>query len=743
MMYNKINVPEDYPNKPPAVSCLTPVFHPNIDAVRHLDNVCLNITDCWNRSFGLKSFLQALLFLFYEPNFEDPIDSFTSALPEGASFEHCVHLSLMGGTINSVTYEINQSWCKWAEENGFSPAPPIKPEQTEDAATILPSTVERQISTTSAYFQRVVSGQFDSSPLPSLSQSEVESNSLSVNDFYPLACLRQITVEQLNLANDLDQVPWMKFSRYYFGEETTDHYNYVLADYIDSSFFYLTPPLMGKSLQRSDVQRWRLSSDFYAWGLLSDVLGERPVVSRILDFEASQLALDPDTLADCDRSIQDSASVNSQALDRPISQNPPDSTMSTDQGSRANSMIIDNRPDYLRSSLPNDTDHALLDDALSGVRNTGQDEQGSLSFNGEGSVANMVSEVTGLGTGANQISTDLRGNQLTDKATVPSDHICPKTNGDHSFDTNDVSRDVSVEAIDAQDFSPADLLVDFAEVTDDDVNHRNSGDCWEPFVESEFRPESNELISRLFIFTYPFFVHLQPLSWLLYQSRWPPFLAPGRLTMLTREEKFFRFHRICRASSIQLRLDLNQYAASSSFSPISLILADPLALSPFSPILNRVITVKNPSVSQFQEPILVTYLSIEWLSLTGALFDRAPPVTELGTRRAPGSALLACLCWLSNWVAYFSRLELYGLSLGYSRPRLTWLIKSVGDVCILPATLGCGQTPLLDAWPLFLLRQTFRWSSALLVYLATSLSSGDPTFQSCRLRFPFSDLDEI
>ncbi|KAF6772766.1 hypothetical protein AHF37_08372 [Paragonimus kellicotti] len=34
---------------------------------RHLDNVCLNITDCWNRSFGLKSFLQALLFLFYEP----------------------------------------------------------------------------------------------------------------------------------------------------------------------------------------------------------------------------------------------------------------------------------------------------------------------------------------------------------------------------------------------------------------------------------------------------------------------------------------------------------------------------------------------------------------------------------------------------------------------------------------------------------------------------------------------------
>ncbi|KAF5395406.1 Ubiquitin--protein ligase [Paragonimus heterotremus] len=131
-----INVPDAYPNKPPAVSCLTPVFHPNIDAVRHLDNVCLNITDCWNRSFGLKSFLQALLFLFYEPNFEDPIDSFTSVLPEGTSFEHCVHLSLMGGTINSVTYEINQSWCKWAEENGFSLASPTKPEQVRSESII-------------------------------------------------------------------------------------------------------------------------------------------------------------------------------------------------------------------------------------------------------------------------------------------------------------------------------------------------------------------------------------------------------------------------------------------------------------------------------------------------------------------------------------------------------------------------------------------------------------------------------
>ncbi|KAF5394071.1 hypothetical protein PHET_12288 [Paragonimus heterotremus] len=449
--------------------------------------------------------------------------------------------------------------------------------QTEDAATILPSTVERQVSTTSAYFQRVVSGQFDSSPLPSVSRSEVESNGLSVNDFYPLACLRRITVEQLNLANDLNQVPWMRFSRYYFGEETTDHYNYVLVDYIDSSFFYLTPPLMGRTLQRSDVQSWRLSSDFYAWGLLNDALGEQPAIPGIEDAEDSQLAFDPDIPTECDHSIQDSTSIHSQALDPPISQNAPDSTLSVDQGSRMNSTMVDNQLDHLRSSLPNDTDHALLDDALSpGIQNTGQDEKGPLVFNAEGSVINMDSKVSGIGTGMNQITADLRSSQLTDKVTVPSDHLCPKTNGDHCIDANEVSRHVSVEALEAHHFSPADLLVDFADVTDDGINHYNSGDCWEPFVEAEFRPGASELISRLFTFTYPFFVHLQPLSWLLYQSRWPPFLAPGRLTMLTREDKFLRFHRICRASSIQLRLDLNQYAARSSFSSLSLILADPL-----------------------------------------------------------------------------------------------------------------------------------------------------------------------
>ncbi|KAF5397692.1 hypothetical protein PHET_08786 [Paragonimus heterotremus] len=729
-----INVPDTYPNNPPVVSCLTPVFHPNIDPLRCFDNVCFNLTERWNRSFGLKSLLHALLFLFYEPNFEDPVNGFASNLPEGASFEHYVRQSLMGGTINSVTYEANQIWCRWAEENGLLASLSEKGEQTEYSDSITPAPMERQVSSTSAYFQRIVSTQFDPSPPPTPSSPQTEDNSFLLNDFSPFACLRRITVEQTNLTSNSDQMPWMNFSRYYFGEETVFEYQFYLADCIDASFVYLAPPLAWEVLQRSDVLPWFISPDGPIC-LRTDALEEQPTVSGNDYVDRPQVGSESAVTDGNGQDERNNVSVTSHIFDPPICQSPRRSDFGVDQGSKANSMS-DNPFDHPRSCSPNETDHAVVDDTmLPGVRNTHQDETAPPSTNGNESITSIRSGTTGLETEMNHITVDLQSN--------PDSLFCSKADGDFGTETSGADPQVSLDSHGASQFSPGDHLADFTEMANDYLNQHDYEGNSESQYDIGSRPEVDELVSRMYKFTYRFFVHLQPPSWFLYQTRWPPFLAPGRLAVLTREDRSFQFHRICRASSIQLRLELNQYAAKSNSSPLSFVLADPLALSPFSPILNRVITVRNPTASELQLTILVTYLSVEWLSVTEALFGRVPPVTELGTRRAPGSALLACLCWLSNWVAYFSRLELYGLSLGYSRPRLTWLIKSVGDVCISPATLGCGQTPLLDAWPLFLLRQTFRWSSSLLVYLATSLSSGDPTFQSCRLRFPFSDLDEI
>ena len=62
----------DYPHVPPKAHCDTPVYHPNIDIK---GNVCLNILrKDWNPVLGVNSVILGLIFLFVEPNPEDPLN---------------------------------------------------------------------------------------------------------------------------------------------------------------------------------------------------------------------------------------------------------------------------------------------------------------------------------------------------------------------------------------------------------------------------------------------------------------------------------------------------------------------------------------------------------------------------------------------------------------------------------------------------------------------------------------------
>ena len=67
-----LDVPSDYPIKPPKAKLETPIYHPNID----LDgNVCLNILrDDWSAVGDINLIVNGLLFLFIEPNPEDPLN---------------------------------------------------------------------------------------------------------------------------------------------------------------------------------------------------------------------------------------------------------------------------------------------------------------------------------------------------------------------------------------------------------------------------------------------------------------------------------------------------------------------------------------------------------------------------------------------------------------------------------------------------------------------------------------------
>lgn len=63
---------KNYPNSAPQVQCITnSIKHPNISS--RSSGVCLSLIEEWKVSYGLDDLLQAMLFLFYEPNFEDPL----------------------------------------------------------------------------------------------------------------------------------------------------------------------------------------------------------------------------------------------------------------------------------------------------------------------------------------------------------------------------------------------------------------------------------------------------------------------------------------------------------------------------------------------------------------------------------------------------------------------------------------------------------------------------------------------
>lgn len=65
-------VPAEYNFKPPKVTCLTKIYHPNIDMEGH---VCLNILrEEWSAAMDLNACVNGLNFLFYAPNPDDPLN---------------------------------------------------------------------------------------------------------------------------------------------------------------------------------------------------------------------------------------------------------------------------------------------------------------------------------------------------------------------------------------------------------------------------------------------------------------------------------------------------------------------------------------------------------------------------------------------------------------------------------------------------------------------------------------------
>nr|BAO65811.1 ubiquitin conjugating enzyme 12 [Ciliophrys infusionum] len=98
-------IPAQYPHEAPKVLCLTRIYHPNINLE---GNVCLNILrEDWKPVLDINAVIYGLIYLFYEPNPDDPLNHEAADLfrTNIASFERTVQRTLRGGSHQGVMFE--------------------------------------------------------------------------------------------------------------------------------------------------------------------------------------------------------------------------------------------------------------------------------------------------------------------------------------------------------------------------------------------------------------------------------------------------------------------------------------------------------------------------------------------------------------------------------------------------------------------------------------------------------------
>ena len=75
MFYLELKFPKDYPNNPPQINFLSPIFHPNVCPYKNsLGLVCHNFIKNWNPSYTVGFILTKLYALFYQVNPESAFD---------------------------------------------------------------------------------------------------------------------------------------------------------------------------------------------------------------------------------------------------------------------------------------------------------------------------------------------------------------------------------------------------------------------------------------------------------------------------------------------------------------------------------------------------------------------------------------------------------------------------------------------------------------------------------------------
>ena len=101
----RYQVPDDYPYKPPKITCLNKIYHPNIDPKGNVD---LNILRRdWKPILDTSDIVHGMIFLFTDPNPNDPLyESAAEVLRRSKDeFSRNVAKAMKGGCVDGVQFD--------------------------------------------------------------------------------------------------------------------------------------------------------------------------------------------------------------------------------------------------------------------------------------------------------------------------------------------------------------------------------------------------------------------------------------------------------------------------------------------------------------------------------------------------------------------------------------------------------------------------------------------------------------
>ena len=105
----ELDISDGYPDvNPPKIRCLTKVYHPNIDQIDEYSegDICLNLIDeLWTPELTLEDYVQGLLFMFYNPNVEDPLNPAFCGDEDEDRLRYNVRRSMRGKEVEGIEYD--------------------------------------------------------------------------------------------------------------------------------------------------------------------------------------------------------------------------------------------------------------------------------------------------------------------------------------------------------------------------------------------------------------------------------------------------------------------------------------------------------------------------------------------------------------------------------------------------------------------------------------------------------------